>query len=71
MAKRNMIQTVNKAKETWHTEKYLTCYDLSMDEINELVELAKHNIVKAICTGFDYGFILGVRATNKKRISDL
>ena len=71
MAYRNMIETAQRIKGLWSQYKYLSCYDLSLDEAIELYDISKTDAVKAISIAFNYGFVLGTRANAKGRVSVL
>ncbi len=71
MAKRNMIETAKRIEKEYTKNKYLSAYDMDIDEICELMKMCKEDQYKAICTAFNYGLVLGVRAVNKKRIGCL
>ena len=66
MAKRNMEQTVKKT-----VGKIPTVYDISIEEICELTKLYQTDKFNAITTAFRYGFALGARARDNKRVSVL
>ena len=68
MAKRNMKQTSEKKKGLDTKYKYLSAYDLSFDEVCELLGICSENCFKAVTMAFDYGFVLGTRAREKKRV---
>ncbi len=64
MAKRNMEQTAKKT-----VGKIPTAYDISVDELYRLIiDKDRYN---AIVTAFRYGFALGTRARDKKRVGCL
>ena len=68
MAKRNMIKTAKLIEEEYTKNKYLSAYDLDIDEICELIKICKEDQFNAIRTAFNYGFVLGGRAVNNKRV---
>ena len=69
MAYRNMKQTAEQVKELMLTTKYLQHYALNIDELCELKRMCiDGKSIDAILTAFDYGFMLGARANERKRI---
>ncbi len=71
MTNRNMIKTAEKAAEQFTKNKHLSCYDLSIDDLCELFVMSRQDVINAITTAFNYGFVLGTRARQNKRISTL
>lgn len=69
MAYRNMKETAKQVKELMLTTKYLQHYALNIDELCELKRMCiDGKSIDAIITAFDYGFMLGARANERKRI---
>lgn len=71
MPKRNMIETAKRIEGEYTKNRYLSAYDMDIDEICELMKICKDDQFKAIRTAFNYGFILGGRAVKKNRFSAL
>ena len=57
MANRNMIETVEKAKNVIREE-----HDLTVKEIETLLNMAKKSQFDAVCTAFLYGYMMGKEA---------
>lgn len=55
---RDIEKTAEKARENKPEH-----YDLTYQELRDLLEKARGDIGKAIITAFNYGFVLGHRAT--------
>ncbi len=70
MAKRNIIQTAEKLVQCGKHD-YLTAYSLSVEEIEEFLEMYTKNKIDTIVKIFQYGFVLGVRARSRNRCPDL
>lgn len=69
MGKRDLMQIANKLKGQYAKNKYLSCYyDLSLDELCSLTELAQADPVKAVIVSFQAGMVIGGRARAKKRL---
>ena len=68
MGKRDIMQIAEKLKGQYPKNKYLSCYDLSLDELCSLTEIAQADPVKAIIVAFNAGMVIGGRARQKKRL---
>ena len=68
MGKRNLVKLAEKIKEQHMKNKYLSCYDLNLDELCELTKLAREDPSKAVIVAFDAGMVIGSRAREKNRI---
>ena len=68
MAKRNIIKLAEKVRGHYREKKYLTAYDLDIEELAVLTDLARKDLTKAIITAFEVGIVLGSRAREKNRL---
>lgn len=71
MSKRDLIKLAEELQGQHSKNKYLSCYDLSMDEMNSLYELSLKNPVKALTIAFEAGIVVGGRARGKNRFPAL
>lgn len=58
MVKRNIEETIKEVRG-----KMPASYDLTVLDIEELAETARGDLVDAIIKAFDFGYVLGHRAT--------
>lgn len=68
MGKRDLMQIAEKLKGQYAKNKYLSCYDLSLEELCELTRLAMADPTQAVITAFSAGMVIGGRARQKKRL---
>ena len=68
MAKRDIMKTADKLRGQYGKSKYLSCYDLSLDELCSLTDLAIADPAQAVITAFAAGMVIGGRARQKNRL---
>ena len=72
MARRDMIQTAEKAGQAFSETKHLYHYDMNIDEMAKLLHMIWNGEdVEAIIIAFKYGFALGTRAREKNHVHAL
>lgn len=68
---RNMEKTVEKIKGKFNNKSISDRYDMTLDEMLRLMDMVHEGKApEAICMAFDYGFILGHRATATGKVAN-